>query len=137
MALLDVNVLVALAWDSHVHHRPAREWFAAHGAEGWASCSLTEGGFVRVSSNPAVLPSPITTAAAIGVLAAMRKAGAHRFLKTDVSPTDEDFPQPRGHRAVTDAILLTLARRNGIDLLTFDAGLAELADLYGVVLLST
>ena len=27
--LLDVNVLVALAWDSHVHHVAARRWFLA------------------------------------------------------------------------------------------------------------
>ena len=26
-ALLDVDVLVALAWPNHVHHDPARAWF--------------------------------------------------------------------------------------------------------------
>jgi toxin-antitoxin system PIN domain toxin len=59
VALLDVNALVALAWDSHVHHAAMRTWFAANSAGGWATCPMTESGFVRVSSNPKVLPSPI------------------------------------------------------------------------------
>lgn len=33
--LLDVNVLVALAWPNHVHHVSARRWFAAEAAQGW------------------------------------------------------------------------------------------------------
>lgn len=57
MALLDVNALVALAWDSHIHHARIREWFTANATLGWATCPLTEAGFVRVSTNPKVLPS--------------------------------------------------------------------------------
>jgi predicted nucleic acid-binding protein len=38
VALLDVNALVALAWDSHLHHVRIREWFAANAARGWATC---------------------------------------------------------------------------------------------------
>ena len=52
MWLLDVNALVALAWDSHVHHAAARNWFAANAADGWATCPVTESGFVHVSANP-------------------------------------------------------------------------------------
>jgi len=36
MALLDVNALVALVWDSHIHHVRIREWFAANASQGWA-----------------------------------------------------------------------------------------------------
>lgn len=61
MALLDVNALVALAWDSHIHHARIREWFTANATLGWATCPLTEAGFVRVSTNPKVLPSAIGT----------------------------------------------------------------------------
>lgn len=127
MALLDVNALVALAWDSHVHHVRMRAWFAANGPSGWATCPMTESGFVRVSANPKVLPSPIGVAAARAVLAALRNAGAHRFLADDVSLTDSDFPDIAGHRQVTDAHLLTLARRRGVRLVTFDLGLSRLA----------
>ena len=114
MALLDVNALVALAWDSHVHHARVRAWFAANGRAGWATCPITESGFVRVSSNPKVLPSPIGVASARAVLASLRTAGTHRFLADDVSITDTDFPDIAGHRQVTDAHLLTLARRRAV-----------------------
>ena len=126
MALLDVNALVALAWDSHVHHARMRAWFAANGRAGWATCPITESGFVRVSSNPKVLPSPIGVASAVAVLASLRTAGTHRFLADDVSITDNDFPSIAGYRQVTDAHLLSLARRRAVRLITFDAGLARL-----------
>lgn len=137
MALLDVNALVALAWDSHVHHASVRAWFAEHGRSGWATCPVTESGFVRVSSNPKVLPSPIGVAAARETLAAMRSAGAHRFLADDVSLTDADVPAVAGHRQVTDAHLLTVARRAGLPLVTFDTALVTLVGGRDVELLRT
>ncbi|HMJ01542.1 MAG TPA: TA system VapC family ribonuclease toxin [Conexibacter sp.] len=128
MGLLDVNALVALAWDSHVHHAAMRAWFRANRDAGWATCPVTEAGFVRVSSNPKVLPAAVSVDAARSVLAAIRGTGEHRFLANDVSPCHADVPPLTGHRQVTDAMLLTLARRNGVRLVTFDAGAATLAD---------
>lgn len=127
MALLDVNALVALAWDSHVHHRAIRSWMAANGRTGWATCPVTESGFVRVSSNVNVLPSAIGVQAARDVLAALRSVEGHRFLTDDVSICDDDVPMLHGHRQVTDAHLLTLARRHGMPLVTFDAAIVALA----------
>lgn len=135
MALLDVNALVALAWDSHVHHAAMREWFAAEGSSGWATCPITESGFVRVSSNPSALPSAIGIGAARGVLTALRDLDGHRFLVDDISIIDSDVPEAAGYRQVTDAHLLTLARRSGMRLVTFDAGISALADGRDVELL--
>ena len=127
--------MVALAWDSHIHHQAVRAWFAANSADGWATCPVTESGFVRVSSNPKVLPSFIDVAAARRVLSGLRAVGVHRFLADDVSPTDPDVPTIIGHRQVTDAQLLTLARRHSTRLVTFDAGIAALAEGSDVELL--
>ncbi|HVL84637.1 MAG TPA: type II toxin-antitoxin system VapC family toxin [Pseudonocardia sp.] len=135
-ALLDVNALVALAWDSHVHHARIRRWFADHGRDGWASCPITQSGFVRVSSNPHILPSPIGVEAARGVLSALTAVSGHTFLVDDVSVIAEDVPTITGHRQVTDAHLLTLARRRGARLVTFDGGLAVLAGRRDVELLT-
>lgn len=135
MALLDVNALVALAWDSHVHHATMREWFSSNRKDGWATCPVTESGFVRVSSNPKVMPHPIAVQTAIGVLAALRSIDGHVFLSDDVSLTDGDLPHLVGHRQVTDAHLLTLARRHQVNLVTFDAGVQDLSDGRGVSLL--
>jgi uncharacterized protein len=136
MALLDVNALVALAWDSHVHHAQMREWFAEHSAGGWATCPLTESGFVRVSANPHVLPAPIGVASARSVLSALRARDSHRFLADDVSLSDGDVPRIAGYRQVTDAHLLTLARRRGVRVVTFDSGMLALSEGRDVELLS-
>lgn len=136
MALLDVNALVALAWDSHVHHAAMRQWFAAEGPKGWATCPITESGFVRVSSNPKALPSAIGIGAARGVLTALRDLDGHQFLVDEVSIIDSDVPEVSGYRQVTDAHLLTLARRSGMRLVTFDAGIRALADGDDVELLT-
>jgi toxin-antitoxin system PIN domain toxin len=136
VALLDVNALVALAWDSHVHHVAIRTWFADNSAEGWATCPVTESGFVRVSANPKVLPSAIGVAAARGVLSALRAVDGHVFLQDDVSLSDRDVPTVHGHRQVTDAHLLTLARRRGIRLVTFDAAIVTLGGGRDVELLT-
>lgn len=126
MGLLDVNTLVALAWDAHVHHEAAAAWFDRHTGP-WATCPVSEAGFVRVSTNPAVLAGAISVANALDVLRGLRSIGQHRFLTNDVSPTDADFPTVSGHRQVTDAILLTVARRASLPLVTFDAALATIA----------
>jgi uncharacterized protein len=109
----------------------------APGRDGWATCPLTESGFVRVSSNPKVLTSPIGVATAREVLAALRAVEGHTFLADDVSLCDDDVPAIHGHRQVSDAHLLTLARRRGARVVTFDSGLAALAGGGDVELLTT
>jgi toxin-antitoxin system PIN domain toxin len=137
MALLDVNALVALAWDSHVHHAAIRAWFATNGSAGWATCPITESGFVRVSSNPIVLPSALGVDAARGVLSTLRAHPDHRFLTDDVSMSDSDIPSIAGYRQVTDAHLLTLARRRGVRLVTFDSSILAMSDRNDVEVLTT
>lgn len=127
MALLDVNALVALAWDAHVHHVAVRAWFSASARDGWATCPVTESGFVRVSSNPKVLPHPISVEQARTVLRSLRGHEGHRFLRDDVSIADPEIAPLVGYRQITDAHLLALARRHDMRLLTFDSGAASLA----------
>ena len=131
-----MNALVALAWDSHVYHVAIRSWFTADAASGWVTCPATESGFVRVSSNPKVLPNAVATSTAREVLAALRRAPGHRFLGDDVSMVDADVPPVCGHRQVTGAHLVTLARRHGVGMVTSGAGLAALAGHRDVELLT-
>lgn len=83
-----------------------------------------------------MLPSPIGVEDARQVLLALRGLEGHRFLADDVSLTDDDVPSLAGHRQVTDAHLLTLARRHGTSLLTFDAAVVDLAQDRDVELLT-
>lgn len=128
--LLDVNVLIALAWPNHVHHGAATAWFAEKSASGWATCPLTESGFIRISSNRGVIPTAQTPGDAIAVLRALRAQGRWQFWTDDVSLTDAveiDMSRVIGHRQVTDAHLLVLAIRNNGRLATFDRGVGSFA----------
>ena len=129
VALLDVNVLVALAWPNHVHHRAARTWFHGHHRRGWATTPITESGFVRVSSNRAVIPTTTTPTIAVEVLAAMTALDGHQFWADDLSGVTGGFGDVmlvRSHREVTDAHLLALAEARGGRLLTFDTRMTRL-----------
>jgi len=46
--LLDVNLLVALFDRRHLNHEAAHDWFARRGIDSWATCPITENGFLRV-----------------------------------------------------------------------------------------
>ena len=121
--LLDVNVLVALFDPSHLHHELAHEWFGQKGGAGWASCPITENGFVRVISNPKYGGRRTTTGDAIHRLLVFRQAGGHAFWPDDSSILDPalfDASQLSGHGQLTDAYLLGLAVRNDGQLVTFD-----------------
>jgi predicted nucleic acid-binding protein len=67
---------------------------------------------------------------------ALRATDGHHFVTDDVSITDVDVPRMLGHRQITDAHLMTLARRRGFRLLTFDTAFAKLAQNQDVELLS-
>ena len=54
MRALDVNVLVALLDRDHVDHCRARAWISTEIHLGWASCAVTQNGFIRVISQLAV-----------------------------------------------------------------------------------
>jgi toxin-antitoxin system PIN domain toxin len=136
IALLDVNVLVALFDPDHVHHDLAHDWFAAEGARGWATCPTTETGFVRVVSNPHFRPDPPRPAAVLDQLRKFCASGRHQFWPDQVSLRDERLFAPaaaRGHRQLTDIYLLGLARKMGGCLATFDRAI-PLAAVKGATL---
>jgi toxin-antitoxin system PIN domain toxin len=126
IALLDVNVLVALFDSEHPHHDAAHRWFAAQRESGWATCSITENGAIRVLSNPAYTPLAERPVEVIERLRALRSSGGHAFWRDDVSLCDNDrlsARAPIGHRQVTDAHLLALAVARAGYLATFDRGI--------------
>jgi toxin-antitoxin system PIN domain toxin len=124
--LLDVNLLVALAWPNHVHHRPAREWFRSRRGAGWATCSATQAGFVRVSSNGRMIPSAVTPGEAFALLSRMTALPGHSFWIDDVDLSTTGLISRDtlvGSQQVTDAHLLAVALSRGGVLATFDRGI--------------
>ena len=121
-ALFDVNVLLALLQRDHAHHEGAQQWWAGNSMAGWASCPITQNGFVRIISQPRY-PKPMSLAAAIGVFAELIEGTDHSFWPDDISLLDAQHIDPKrilGPKQLTDIYLLALAVKNGGRFVTFD-----------------
>ena len=122
-ALLDINLLVALFDPDHVHHELAHDWFNENRTDGWATCPLTENGFVRVLANPAYGSTVSDAAALVERLRRFCASGHHEFWADSVSLRDQKlFNQAFvvGHRQLADVYLLGLARKMNGRLVTLD-----------------
>jgi len=81
--LPDTNVLLAIAWPNHQHHRRAHSWFEHAAPAGWATCALTELGFVRLSSSPAFTRDAASPSDAIELLVELCGFGKHAYWAED------------------------------------------------------
>jgi uncharacterized protein len=122
VSLLDVNVLVALFDSNHIHHDIAHEWFSEEGGIGWATCPLTENGFLRTANTGRkadFLPLPEL----VVYLAKVRSLEGHHFWLDDTTFANDELFDARaihGRRQLTDIYLLGLAVTHGGRLVTFD-----------------
>ena len=127
IALLDVNVLIALFDPAHVHHEAAHAWFEVNGKSRWATCALTENAFVRVLSNPAYPGRGTTMADAVSRLRTFCSAQQHVFWPDSVSLLDRRrvrWNHVQGHRQITDVYLLALVVSHQGRLATFDSAIS-------------
>ena len=135
ISLPDVNVLLSLAWSNHPHHQAAHTWFAREAPSGWATCLLTQLGFLRLSLNPQIVGIALDGPAAMALLSGLTAHPNHQFV--DLAPTitsapfDELLPKIVGHQQITDAALLHLARYHATKLVTFDRGTIALCPWNG------
>jgi toxin-antitoxin system PIN domain toxin len=121
-ALLDVNVLVALFDADHVSHSQATRWMEENGKSGWATCPVTQNGFLRVMSQPGY-PNQAPVAVLGDRLRQATGDKAHEFWPDTVSVLDDRLVDTRrihGPRQLTDVYLLALASSRGGRFVTFD-----------------
>ncbi len=125
--LLDVNVLIALADPTHIHHRAVMKWFNAPGLD-WGLCAFSEAGFLRITTNPKGGSYIVEEATAF--LAGLASHPGYRYWPITagwsalVTPIRERI---FGHQQITDAYLLGLAiKENGV-LVTLDKAFKFLA----------
>ena len=127
IGLLDVNVLIALLWPEHVHHHKASVWFGQNRSSGWATCTITETGFARITAQPA--GGGRTLLASLDLLGLQGAEPDHSFWSLE-TPLADILPEIKsrlaGHQQLTDAILLDLAIRRGGHLITLDQGVKRL-----------
>jgi toxin-antitoxin system PIN domain toxin len=126
-ALIDANVLLALAWPNHQFHAAAHRWFAREAVGGWATCAFTQLAFVRLSANPAFTRFPAAPAEAARLLGLCTGHAGHRFWESAPALAPADFARALGHQQVNDAYLLALAAHRRGRLVTFDTRIPALA----------
>jgi uncharacterized protein len=125
--LLDVNVLIALTEEDHIHHRAVTKWLDTPGLD-WGLCVFSEAGFLRVSANPKV--GKLSMEEAIDVLASFANHSGYRFwpLQEGWSVLTSPFRERVfGHQQITDAYLLGLAIKEDGVLVTVDKAIKYMA----------
>ena len=121
-ALLDTSLLIALLDPSHTFHATAARWFLDEADNGWATCPITQNGFVRIVSHSSY-PGSIPAAEALQVVRQASAHSKHTFWPDDVELSDEalfDDTRLLSSGQVTDTYLLGVAIKHGGRFVTLD-----------------
>ena len=110
--LLDVSTLMALLWERHEHHARVTAW--QDEAE-LAVCPLSELGFLRISSQPALGAS---VQEARRMLRDWKQARKPAFVPCDIDALEGEAPP--GSSKTTDFYLSNLAAKHGMRFATLD-----------------
>jgi toxin-antitoxin system PIN domain toxin len=124
--LLDINVLIALVDPWHVFHLDATDWMRSNAIKKWATCPLTENGFLRIFGHPGYKNGPGSPAAALPFLRQMYASPGHEFWSLDLSfAAGKPFRTLAGTGSgqLTDLYLLGLAAIRQGRFTTFDTGI--------------
>ena len=122
-ALLDVNALIALLDEEHIHHAEILDWLgrAENLPHGFATCAITQLGAIRVMSGKGYY-KPVETEEVAGQLEGLTRKG-HRYLGIPAPSEGAIRWKKIGSNQSTDATLLSTAVAHGCRLVTFDAGI--------------
>ncbi len=126
--LADVNILVALTDENHVHHTMVFKWYGTTGRHDFGVCAFAEAGFLRVATNPKAGSRSVEEAA--NVLASLSDNEGYRFWPISegwASLVEPFYERVFGHQQITDAFLLGLVVKEGGVLVTLDKAIQYLA----------
>ncbi len=123
--LLDANILVSMTLPDHIHYGRVHRWLAdvSNAKDSIATCSVTEGSLLRMHMQFGFEKS---AQAAWSALSNIRSHPRHVFWAGDFSYTEINPSRLTGHKQLTDAWLVELARRKGGRLATMDIALSVL-----------
>lgn len=134
IALLDVNILIALFDIKHQHHDLVSRWFIKwrDDGNGWASCPMTQNGCIRVLSLPNY-PNSLALQEIKQKLTRAVQDPSHTFIHDNISLLQDDLINWRhiqGSRQLTDTYLLALAKHNQAVFVSLD-GRIEMSTVIG------
>jgi hypothetical protein len=90
---------------------------------------LTQLGFIRLSSNPAFTSDAVPPSQALAMLESITTVGKHEFWPDEIDCSRQTFAAGArivGHRQVTDAYLVSLARSRSGCVATLDKRMQQL-----------
>lgn len=132
MILPDVNVLVYAFRREAVGHERYAAWLAevVAGAEELALHDLVLSGFVRIVTNPRVVPTPAPTVLALDFVGRLRAARRSRWVPPGGASWDRlarlaDQDRGISGNLVPDAYLAAVALAHGCRVATADRGFAR------------
>ncbi len=118
--LLDVNVLLALAFEEHEFNAPVSRWLVTLPKQPraeFASCSITELGFLRIVSTVPLFQADLNRA--LDILTRLKSEWKIAFLSDD-RDTSHLPKWAKSGKQTTDAHLCQLAKAHGAVLATLD-----------------
>jgi len=130
MHLPDINVWLALAFEVHFHHGTAKAWFEGTEPDSCAFCRLTQQGFLRLATNPAVFKDEaVTMDVAWSCYDKLLEDERVYFMREPeglekawrVSTRNRGY----SHKVWNDAYLVAFAQTANLEVTTFDQGFRE------------
>jgi uncharacterized protein len=111
--LLDISVLIALCDPNHVAHQRIAFWFEETGGKAWASCPITENGFLRIISSPSYPGLSGSVSVAVELLRRLLRHRGHQFWPDDYSIANGviDLRRIAGPKQITGLYLLGIAAK--------------------------
>lgn len=137
--LPDINFWLALTFSGHSHHPAALAWFDRADPGSCAFCRMTQQGFLRLASNPAVFKSDALTMGdaweACETLFSDERVG---FLAEPPGIESDwrswTFSEAFSPKVWNDAYLAAMAKGAGVKLVSFDRGFEQFVGLEWVLL---
>lgn len=125
--LLDVNVLLALLDQDHIHNQAVEEWLDTPKLQ-WALCAFSEAGVLRFFTRPKTGDMSMEQVTAMLQRLKLQPGYHYQSITADWHTLTAPFSKRlHGHNQVTDAYLLGLALREGLVLTTFDKAILHMA----------
>jgi len=124
---MDINTVIALLDQAHIHNEAVTEWFDTPGLQ-WALCPFTEAGVLRFFTRPKT--GDMSMGEVTAMLDRMKQEPGYHYqpVTSDWQTlTKPFFKRLQGHNQVTDAHLLGLAIHERLVLVTFDKAILYMA----------
>jgi uncharacterized protein len=132
--LPDVNVWLALVFNTHVHHPAALAWINGITGETACFCRLTQQGFLRLSNNPKVFPGDAVSTSEAWQLYDTTMSDPRVTLVDEPAGLEVVWRQFTQGRQFTpklwnDAYLAAFAHVGGYEVVTFDHAFTQYAGI--------